>query len=254
MNRPLSVVRRALRPVVVLVTVLSAFAASALAYAEGVDISHWQGSVSWSKVKADGMNFAFMKATEGTGYVDPTLARNWAGAESVGMYRSAYHFARPDKGTAAGQARFFVQTAGKFADKGDLPPVLDLEATGGLGPAALRAWVTTWLRTVEQLTGRTPILYCSPSFCTDRLGETASFARYPLWVAHYTTGAPRVPSGWRTWTFWQRTSSGRVDGISGAVDINRFNGSTAQLAALAQTSGGTAAPAPAGPTVPSGLA
>ena len=238
----------------VLVTTLTAFAASALAYADGIDISHWQGSVNWAQVRSDGITFAFMKATEGTSYVDPTLQTNWTGAQSAGIYRAAYHFARPSTaaGSAATQARFFVSKAGVFQGVGDLPPVLDLEATGGLGPAALRSWVATWLATVEQLTGRTPILYFSPSFWVDHLGNSTAFSRYPLWIANYTTGAPTVPGGWPTWTFWQRTSSGRVDGIGGPVDLNRFNGSEAQLSAMANTSGGSTAPPPTGPTVPAG--
>jgi GH25 family lysozyme M1 (1,4-beta-N-acetylmuramidase) len=253
-RHPLSAPRRA-RSVTVAVTALAAFATSALAYADGgVDLSHYQGSVSWSKVRSDGISFAFMKATEGSTYADPTLQRNWQGAEQVGIYRSAYHFARPSTGTAAAQARFFVAKAGRFADPGDLPPVLDLEASGGLGPAALRSWVSTWLTTVERLTGRTPILYFSPSFWTDHMGNSTAFTRYPLWIANYTTGAPRVPGGWPTWTFWQRTSSGRVSGISGSVDMNRFNGTTAALARLANVGGGTTAPVPPGPTLPAGAA
>ncbi len=237
-----------------LVTTLSAVAASALAYADGIDISHWQGRVDWARVRTDGVTFAFMKATEGTSYADPTLTTNWAGAEAAGIYRAAYHFARPSTaaGSAQAQARFFVSRAGTFQDTGDLPPVLDLEATGGLGSTALRAWVATWLSTVQRLTGRTPILYFSPYFWIDHLGNSTAFTRYPLWIAHYTTGAPLVPGGWPTWTFWQRTSSGRVAGIGGPVDLNRFNGSQAQLATLAHTSGGSTAPPPGGPTVPAG--
>jgi GH25 family lysozyme M1 (1,4-beta-N-acetylmuramidase) len=241
---------------VVLVAVLATFAASAIAYADGVDLSHWQGSVNWSRVKGDDVTFAFMKATEGEYYTDPTLAKNWAGAEKVGIYRAAYHFARPSlaAGSAARQARYFVSKAGTFADKGDLPPVLDLEATGGLSPAALRSWVSTWLTTTESLTGRRPILYFSPYFWIDHLGNSTAFTKYPLWIAHYTTGAPKIPGGWPTWTFWQRTSSGSVDGISGHVDMNRFNGTSAQLAALARSTGGSDAPAPSGPTLPGGVA
>ncbi len=250
--RSLSALRRGTRPVLVVLTVLAALVASAVAYADGVDVSHWQGTVDWGKVRSDDVSFAFMKATEGTYYTDPSLARNWAGAEKVGIYRAAYHFARPSVGSAAAQARYFVSKAGKFADKGDLPPVLDLEQTGGLSPAALQSWVSTWLTTTEQLTGRTPILYFSPYFWIDHMGNSTAFTRYPLWIAHYTSGSPLVPGGWKTWTFWQRTSSGHVDGISGLVDMNRFNGSTQQLATLAQASGGSGAPAGGGTTLPAG--
>jgi len=246
--------RHAGRSLAVLVAALSMVTATALAYADGIDLSHWQGSVSWSRVKSDGVTFAFMKATEGTSYADPTLKTNWAGAESHGIYRSAYHFARPSVGSADRQAEYFVKKVGSFKGKGDLPPVLDLEATGGLSSSQLRRWVRNWLETTEKLTGRTPILYFSPYFWIDHLGNSTSFTHYPLWIAHYTSGKPLVPGGWKTWTFWQRTSSGNVNGISGHVDMNRFNGTSAQLAKLANTSGGSSAPPPSGPTVPVGKA
>ncbi len=100
--------------------------------------------------------------------------------------------------------------------------------------------------------GRTPILYFSPYFWIDHLGNATNFTHYPLWIAHYTSGHPLVPGGWQTWTFWQRTSSGSVRGIGGHVDMNRFNGSSAQLAKIANSSGGGSGPPPSGPTVPVG--
>jgi hypothetical protein len=85
------------------------------------------------------------------------------------------------------------------------------------------------------------------------MGNSTAYTRYPLWIAHYTTAsAPRVPGGWKAWTFWQRTSSGTVSGISGLVDMNRFNGTSAQIAALANLSGGSTDPVPSGPTLPAG--
>lgn len=245
---------RTVRLLVVLLTSLATLAATSLAFADGIDVSHWQGSIDWSKVKASGQQFAFMKATESTTYTDTAFATNWAGAASVGIYRGAYHFARPSTaaGSAVKQAEYFVSRVGSLQGAGTLPPVLDLEVTGGLGVTALRTWVQTWLTRVEQLSGRVPILYFSPSFWETNLGNSTAFTRYPLWIAHYTTTGPRVPGGWPTWTFWQRTSSGSVSGISGSVDLNSFNGSTAQLAALANTTGGSSAPVPPGPTISGG--
>ena len=141
---------------------------------------------------------------------------------------------------------------GSFQGAGTLPPVLDLEASGGLGVTDLRNWTATWLQTVEQLTGRTPMIYVSPAFWEHYLGNSTAFTHYPLWIAHYGVSTPRVPGGWPTWTFWQRTSSGTVSGISGNVDMNRFNGTTAQLASLANTTGGSSAPVPPGVTIPTG--
>jgi GH25 family lysozyme M1 (1,4-beta-N-acetylmuramidase) len=246
--------RRTARATVGVVAAVATVAAGSIAVADGIDVSHWQGTIRWSQVKSDGISFAFMKATEGTTYPDPTLKTNWAGAQAVGIYRGAYHFARPSTGTAAAQARYFVSKVGSFSGAGVLPPVLDLEASGGLGVSALRTWTSTFLTTVESLTGRTPIVYVSPAFWEHYLGNSTAFTRYPLWIAHYGVTAPRVPGGWGRYTFWQRTSSGQVDGIAGDVDMNRFNGSSADLAALANTSGGSTGPVAPGPTIPAAAA
>ena len=194
MSPMLSAVRRTSRPVAVLVAVLAALAASALAYADGIDVSHWQGTVDWTKVDGDGVQFAFMKATDGTSYTDPQFARNWSQARSHGIDRGAYHFAEPSSasGSAVTQARHFVSTVGSMKHAGDLPPVLDLEVSGGLGRTALTSWVSTWLSTVEQLTGRNPMIYVSPSFWEYYLGNSTAFHHYPLWVANYGVSSPRV--------------------------------------------------------------
>jgi GH25 family lysozyme M1 (1,4-beta-N-acetylmuramidase) len=245
--------KRIARPVVVAVLSLAAVAApaaGAMAWEPGVDVSRYQHSTSldWAKVQADGVEFAFIKATEGRTYTNPYFADDWAATTGLGLYRGAYHFARPGKGTAAAQATYFVDVAGLADQPGDRPPVLDLETSGGMGMAALRRWTSTFLTTVESLTGRTPVIYCSPYFWRTYLGDSTAFTRYPLWVAHYTNAAePSLPGGWTTWTFWQNTSSGRVNGISGNVDEDRFNGSLEDLQALAQV---PADPAPAEPTEP----
>lgn len=241
---------RIARPVAVAVLALAAVvapAAEAWGWEPGVDVSRYQHSTSldWAKAQADGVEFAFIKATEGRTYTNPYFADDWAATTALGLYRGAYHFARPSKGTAAAQATYFVDVAGLADQPGDLPPVLDLETSGGLGVAALQSWTSTFLTTVENLTGRTPIIYCGPYFWRTYLGDSTAFTRYPLWVAHYTSAAqPLLPGGWTTWTFWQNTSRGQVNGISGNVDEDRFNGSLTDLQVLAQV------PADPAPTTP----
>lgn len=201
----------------------------------GVDVSSWQHkrALNWSRVKAHHNSFAFIKATEGTGYVNPYFSRDWRRTKQVGIFHGAYHFATPHRGNAKAQARFFVRVAGRMHHHGVLPPVLDLEVTGGLRPKALQRWTRTWLETVHGATGRKPIVYTSPVFWRTALGNTRQFSDYPLWIAHYGVSRPHVPGGWRTWTFWQGRSNGRVPGIGGGVDRNAFNGSYAKLRRLA---------------------
>jgi len=247
--------RLATKAVVLAVTAVLGSAAAASAIT-GIDVSRWQHNpaINWAKVKADNVSFAFIKATEGVNYVNEHFASDWTKATNNGIYRGAYHFARPSLGSAKRQAQYFVAHAGRFQGVGDLPPVLDLESAGRLGVARLRTWTRNWLETVEALTGRTPIIYTGPSFWETQMGNSRAFHAYPLWIAHYTTRANvRVPGGWPRWTFWQRSSTGRVDGIVGAVDIDLFYGTRAQLATLAQAgpvAGDPSAPPDPGTTTP----
>ena len=201
----------------------------------GVDVSSWQHTrpLNWSRVKVHHNSFAFIKATEGTGYVNPYFSRDWRQTGRVGLFHGAYHFATPRPGNAKAQARFFVRVAGRMHHHGVLPPVLDLEVTGGLRPPALQQWTRTWLETVHRATGRKPIVYTSPVFWRTALGNSRQFSGYPLWIAHYGVARPQIPGGWRSWTFWQGRRDGRVPGIGGGVDRNAFNGSYAKLRRLA---------------------
>jgi lysozyme len=110
--------------------------------------------------------------------------------------------------------------------------VLDLEVTNGLDASALTAWAQTWLTQVTAATGVKPIIYTNPTFWSTSMANTDSFARngYRLWVANWTTaGQPTLPAdGWGGlgWTLWQHSSTGRVPGISGNVDLDRFNGTS----------------------------
>ena len=225
------------------VLALSTPAAAFAALPEGVDTSHYQHSPSldWSAVRNSGVRFAFLKATEGSSYTDPWFAADWAATKKVGIYHGAYHFARPSVGSAATQAKYFVSRIGTQTSPGTLPPVLDLEATGGLSSGQLITWTQQWLTAVAQLTGRTPMIYVSPAFWKYNLANSTAFHDYPLWIANYGVSQPTVPGGWPTWTFWQGSSSGRVPGISGNVDTDVFNGSLSQLQKMALAY----APAPA---------
>src|SRR4029079_12576832 len=148
----------------------------------------------------------------------------------------AYAFAQPQLpvSTAADQARAYAATVRSLRGPLDLPPTLDLEVTGGLSPADLISWTRTWLTTVEQLTGRRPMIYSGPSFWGSAMAGTTAFRTYYLWQAQWTP--PLSPmGGWPSATFWQYTSTGSIPGIPGNVDISRFNGSRDQLARLAAT-------------------
>lgn len=199
-------------------------------YVEGIDVSKWQGVINWPMVRAAGKKFAITKATEGIGYEDGKYDANKAGAMANNIAFGAYHFARPDlNGTNAGaaaEADWFVDTAGY--EPGMIIPTLDLERTGGKGDAALISWVKSWVGRVYQRLGVKPMIYASPNFWQNYMGNTSWFADNGydvLWVAHWGVGSPSVPGnnwGGKSWTFWQYSDSGTVPGISGRVDLDRY--------------------------------
>jgi lysozyme len=194
----------------------------------GIDVSHYQGMVSWPEVKASGAQFAFAKATEGLTWTDPEFAANWAGMKAAGILRGAYHFFEPDD-DAGQQAQFFLRTV--QLESGDLPAVLDVETAASPGQDLWQG-VQTWLETVEAATGLTPILYMSPDFAAANHAPS-SLAVYPLWIADYGVEAPAIPQGWSTWLLWQSSESGTVAGLTGPVDLDQANGPLAALQALA---------------------
>jgi lysozyme len=200
-------------------------------YLEGIDVSHYQNVINWSQVPGAGKQFVVIQATVGETYVDPTYATNHAGARGVGLPVAAYHFAWPLTlpNDAVIQADWFAQNAALLP--GDLVPALDLEQTGGLSPTDLQAWVGAWLAEVYARLGVRPMIYTSPNFWANAMGDTSMFADQGyavLWVAHWSTSSPSIPGnswGEHGWTFWQYSNCGSVAGITGCVDLDRYNGS-----------------------------
>lgn len=206
---------------------------------QGIDVSHYQGSINWGSVKSSGIQFAWIKATEGTTYKDPQFNTNYVGAHNNGVIRGAYHFARPASSSGAAQADFFASNGGAWsADNLTLPGVLDIENGSssqchGLSQAAMRTWIGDFYNTYKARTSRDVVIYTTANWwnnCTG--GWTGMSAKSPLWVAHWTTGSPTIPSGFPAWTVWQYTDKGNIGGIN-PVDRNKFNGSRDRLLALA---------------------
>lgn len=197
----------------------------------GMDVSYYQSTIDWDRVRADGIEYAFIRVSDGLAHVDSQFTRNWSEARRVGIRRGVYQYFRPQLDPIA-QANLLLERMGPL-EPGDLPPVIDVEATGGLSPSSVAQRVRTWIDHVEARLGVTPIIYTGPYFWRDSVGAAAFGTNHPLWVAHYTTGCPLTPEPWTRWTFHQFTDSGRVDGIRGNVDLNTFDGTAADLAALA---------------------
>ncbi|MBC2873510.1 MULTISPECIES: lysozyme [Streptomyces] len=203
---------------------------------EGVDVSSHNGNVAWSTLWNSGARFAYVKATEGTGYTNPYFAQQYNGSYNVGMLRGSYHFALPDHADGAAQANYFADHGGGWsADGRTLPGVLDMEYNPygdicyGMSTGALVDWMTDFFRTYRQRTGRDAVLYTSTAWWQRCTGDYAGFgAVNPLWIPRYAGSPGTLPAGWSFHTFWQYTDTGPVVG-----DHNRFNGSQSRLQALA---------------------
>ncbi|MET9701996.1 lysozyme [Streptomyces griseus] len=208
---------------------------------QGIDVSHWQGAINWGSVKAAGIAFAYMKATEGTSFKDSRFSANYTGSYNAGLIRGAYHFARPDVSNGATQAGYFASNGGGWSKDGKtLPGVLDIEHNPygamcyGLSTTQMRTWINDFYNTYKARTTRDVVIYTTASWWNTCTGSwTGMSAKSPLWVAHWGTSSPNIPAGFPTWTIWQYTATGRVSGVSGDVDRNKFNGSPARLQALA---------------------
>jgi GH25 family lysozyme M1 (1,4-beta-N-acetylmuramidase) len=218
--------------------------AGAVTRAKGIDVSHWNGVIDWIRVAGSGYRFVFGKATEGLTLIDPTYSVNRAGTEGFGLRFGAYHFARPSGGSDAAATASAIAQADHFVDvaqpqKGELPPVLDLEAKGGLSPTRLRLWARAWLDEVYARTGIHGMIYASPNFWKTAVGDVPDFADAGnrLWIAHWTSSAaPLVPAqnwGGQGWTFWQWTDCSTVPGFAHCSDGDRMNGSDPATVAIA---------------------
>ena len=196
----------------------------------GIDVSHHQGTIDWEKLSRanigkEGVNFVFVKATEGKNFLDENFNDNFYEAREIGLIRGAYHYFKPDV-SAKDQAEYFLKQV--HLEAGDLPPVLDIEEKGSLSTKQLQKAAKTWLDIVERQYGVPPILYTGYKFRESYL-KTKEFERYPYWIAHYYVPQLAYKGKWK---FWQHTDCGKVNGIKGKVDFNIYNGSMYDLRRL----------------------
>jgi lysozyme len=201
----------------------------------GMDVSGWQGNVDWNTAAADGARFAYVKATEGTGFTNSYFAGQYNGSYNAGLIRGAYHFARPDLSTGKVQANFFVSNGGGWSPDGrTLPPLLDIEYNPygnvcyGLSQPAMVQWIADFSNTVLGRTGRLPAIYTTTDWWTQCTGNNAGFGNQPLFIASYSSWAGPMPASWGFYSLWQYSDTGTFPG-----DQDVFNGSYSQLANFA---------------------
>jgi lysozyme len=191
----------------------------------GVDVSRWQGNIDWPKLRSQGANFAYIKATDGGDHLDPMFHTNWKRAKEAGVKRGAYHFFYWCR-VASEQADWFIRNVPRDPDA--LPPVIDVEYNGEsscrfrLSPEKAREKMQVFMDRLERHYGKRPVIYTAPDFYKDNL--RGQFLDYPFWLRSVAAHPTKVYPG-RKWVFWQYSGSGLSQGVNGKIDLNVFYGS-----------------------------
>ncbi len=215
----------------------------------GIDVSAYQGSsINWSSVKADGVVFAFARATTGYNYSeDSTYPGNMSRGKAAGVYMGAYEFSHLYANTPSQEATYFWNYAGGYikADNKSLDPMVDFEVFSGHdGASSYTAWFNAWSTDVKGKTSSFmhPVIYAS--ICAGMCDLTTS-CTLSQWAASYNGENLYTGNPWNTckscnyvdpntssgWTYWQVSDTGRISGISGNVDLDAYPLSAADLIA-----------------------
>lgn len=192
----------------------------------GIDVSRYQSDIDWAQIAHHEVSFAFIKATEGKTLVDRKFQSNWNNAKFHNVPRGAYHFYRPHI-SWKDQYNLFIRNV--KLEKGDLPPVLDIEVVNSNKSHYMVKDIKNWLTAIERHYGVRPIVYTYINFYNSYLLN--DFRDYNLWIAKYSTSEPLLKDNGR-WEFWQYTDKGKIEGIDGDVDLNCFFGTKNQLKKL----------------------
>ena len=199
----------------------------------GVDVSAYQGEIDWAVLASEDIDFAIIKATEGSGSVDSEFAQNWAGASDTNLLVGAYHFLSFDS-PGATQAQNIIDAVPDAV--GSLPLTVDVEFYGDYfeNPptrSRVRGILDPLLAALENHYGSPPIIYATPE-AYDRYIRDA-YSANPIWIR--SVALPPQLSDDRDWAFWQYSHRDRLRGYDGEetyIDMNVFAGSRKELSAL----------------------
>lgn len=211
------------------VIILNGFSASFYPV-KGIDVSSYQGQIDWKELADENISFAFIKATEGSSFVDKNFANNFEEAQKTHLAVGAYHFFSYDSAGQT-QAQNFINTVKPY--EGMLPPVIDLEFYGDkeANPPAreyVDAQLKAMLQALEDHYGQKPIIYATEKSYELYLAE--DYGEYDIWIRNVIK-RPKL-SDRRSWTFWQYTNREKRSGYHGEeeyIDMNVFRGSVPEF-------------------------
>lgn len=197
----------------------------------GLDISQHQGKIIWDSIqfidKEIPISFVFVRATRGAFTQDASFKKNWRNLAKKNIIKGAYHYYDVNRNSTI-QAENFIKTV--TLEKGDLPPVLDVEELPkDQSLELLKTGLINWLTIIEKNYKVKPIIYSNDAYFIHHISDM-DLTDYMIWTANYN---PIESPLHQKWSFWQFTEKGIVKGITeNYVDINVFNGNIEDLKKL----------------------
>ena len=186
---------------------------------KGIDVSEWQGSINFARVKEAGIEMVYIRAGQGFSYKDAQFERNYEEAKRNGLKIGVYHYmtARSVE-DAKLQAQFFVSLiSGKQID---CKLAMDFESFGSLNKSQINEIAVVYMKEVKRLSGKDVVVYSNTYDA--KYVFNSEVANEPLWVAQYGVSEPQDNGNWKNWVGYQYSSTGRISGISGNVDLDEF--------------------------------
>lgn len=185
---------------------------------KGIDVSKWQGGVNWNEVKKDGTEFAILR--EGWGKKSPTqidkkFKENYENAKAVGIPTGCYHYSYADSvEDAINEARFCLENIEGF--KLEYPVIIDVEGKEQLklNNRQRTDIVKAFCSEIEKH-GYYAMFYCNLNWLNNYLYKDELLPKYDLWLAQWNIDKPSCTCG-----IWQYSSTGKIDGIDGNVDLD----------------------------------
>lgn len=185
----------------------------------GIDVSEWQGDINFKKVKESGVEVVYIRAGQGFSYEDSKFEENYKEARDNGLKVGVYHYVTARSVEDAKlQANFFASLISK--KQIDCKLAMDFESFGNLSNSQINQIALAYLRELEKLTKKEVIVYSNTYAASYKFNS--SVAEYPLWVAQYGVNEPQDNGHWKNWEGYQYSSTGRVSGISGNVDLDKY--------------------------------
>ena len=186
---------------------------------KGIDVSQWQGSIDFAAVKKAGIEVVYIRSSLGGDYTDPRFQQNYKNAKAQGLKVGFYHYVTAaNEEQARQEARFFATVVA--GTEPDCRLAMDFEYLRGMNKNEINQIARAFLEELEQLTGHRPAVYTNTNMASTIYSK--DLAKYPLWVAQWGASNPSSNGVWESWSGFQYSDAGKVPGISGAVDLDRF--------------------------------